>query len=134
MVDFAAILKQKEPLWLFTLPKGVVRTHYTVLLVPPAVPVNILDHRYRTLRVLHHPDRWLLGDAAEHASLFAEITEAYATIGHAERRAQYDRELALLGPPPCATCLGTGIREKQKSFTQRVQTLCTTCGGTGQKL
>ena len=47
---------------------------------------------YRQLALCHHPDVSPLGDSTR---LFAGINEAYSTLSDPNRRAQYDRMLAL---------------------------------------
>lgn len=65
------------------------RDYYRVLHVDPEAPDEVIKASYRTLmqRMRMHPD--LGGD---HASA-ALLNEAFRVLGHAERRASYDRWL-----------------------------------------
>lgn len=64
-------------------------THYDVLGVPPAADDATVRRAYVALARRHHPDRQG-GDAAK----MRDINAAWATLGDAGRRAQYDRALA----------------------------------------
>lgn len=59
---------------------------YTTLGVGPDATAEQIKAAYRTLARQHHPDAG--GDAAR----FAEIAQAYETLGQPERRADYDRD------------------------------------------
>lgn len=68
------------------------RDYYDVLHVSRDAPVEIIRGSYRTLmqRLKNHPD---LGGDPTTAAL---INEAYAVLGNAERRAEYDARLIVM--------------------------------------
>ena len=69
-----------------------MRTHYETLEVPQNANGATIRTAYRKLALLHHPDR---SKAANAASRFAVIAEAYAILSDPEKRRDYDRELAI---------------------------------------
>jgi hypothetical protein len=69
-----------------------VRTLYEALGLPPGAHERQIKDAYRSLARRFHPDL-NAGDAAG-ADRLAEINRAYATLGHPEARAAYDRDLA----------------------------------------
>lgn len=62
-------------------------THYGVLGVPASVGSQELKRAYRRMQRSSHPDT---GGSADH---FRRVQEAWAVLGHPERRAEYDRTL-----------------------------------------
>jgi len=65
------------------------RTHYEVLMLHPTATPEVISAVYRQLAKQHHPDHSTDGGA-----LMAEINEAYAVLGHPEKRAAYDKSIA----------------------------------------
>jgi hypothetical protein len=60
------------------------RSYYRVLHVQPDAPPEVVRAAYRALMARHHPDQ---GGDHEQAVL---LNEAWAVLGHATRRAEYD--------------------------------------------
>ena len=69
-----------------------VRTLYEVLALPADADAQRIKAAYHTLARRFHPDV-NAGDAAS-AERLTQINHAYATLGNAEARAAYDRDLA----------------------------------------
>jgi len=63
------------------------RDYYEVLGVPRDADAGTIKTAFRNLALRYHPDRSREPDAEER---FKEIAEAYAVLGNAEKRAQYD--------------------------------------------
>lgn len=117
------------------------RDYYRVLQVHPDAHDEIIKVSYRTLmqRLKMHPD---LGGDHDMATL---INEAFRTLGHPERRAAYDRWLAMadtieeapqaatasppaapVAPAPqCAFCL----TPYEPGYGQEPDHVCRACGG-----
>ena len=65
------------------------RDYYEILGVERTVDAAGLKAAYRKLAMQHHPDR---NDGCEEASArFKEVSEAYAVLSDAQKRAAYDR-------------------------------------------
>ncbi len=64
------------------------RDYYDILGVPRNASNEEIKNQYRKLALKYHPDRNKSPDAEDR---FKEISEAYAVISDAEKRAQYDR-------------------------------------------
>jgi DnaJ-like protein len=69
-----------------------VRTFYEALGLPPGADEGQIKDAYRSLARRLHPD--LNAGAVAGAERLAEINRAYETLGNAEARAAYDRDLA----------------------------------------
>jgi molecular chaperone DnaJ len=63
------------------------RDYYEILGVPRDADAQAIKSAFRSLALRYHPDRSREPDAEER---FKEIAEAYAVLGNAEKRAQYD--------------------------------------------
>lgn len=74
------------------------KTHYEALEVPPDAPSDDIRHAFRQAIARYHPDKVQhLGREFQQlaAERSAELTEAYRTLMDPEKRAEYDRQLAL---------------------------------------
>jgi molecular chaperone DnaJ len=73
------------------------RDYYAVLGVPASATQDEIKKQYRKLAAKHHPDK--NPNDAKAADRFKEISEAYTTLGDAEKRKQYDqmRQLGAFG-------------------------------------
>ncbi|CAK7201685.1 hypothetical protein SEUCBS139899_004394 [Sporothrix eucalyptigena] len=67
------------------------RTHYETLNVPFSADVADIKKSFFKLSKVHHPDRNPNDPNAPRR--FMRISEAYAVLGHTEKRAVYDREV-----------------------------------------
>jgi curved DNA-binding protein CbpA len=67
------------------------RTHYEILMLHPSATPEVIGAVYRQLAKQHHPDR----AGAESERRMAEINEAFAILGDAEKRARYDQILGI---------------------------------------
>src|SRR5512141_2191111 len=67
---------------------------YAVLGVPASATQDEIKKKYRSLAAKHHPDKNPTDPKA--AETFKGISEAYQTLGDAEKRKQYD-EMRRLG-------------------------------------
>ena len=65
---------------------------YKILRVPRTATVNEIKVAYRRLAIEFHPDT-SKGSKEKAAELFKEIASAYATLGDAEQKVTYDREI-----------------------------------------
>jgi DnaJ-class molecular chaperone len=90
-------------------------TPFEILGLPATATVDEVEHAWKLLASVHHPDRG--GDAAK----FIEFREAY----------QSARELAA-EPKMCETCQGKGKVVKSFGFSS-MKVFCGDCGGTGEK-
>jgi curved DNA-binding protein CbpA len=68
------------------------RTLYEALDLPPEADEGQIKAAYRALARRLHPD--VNGGNAAGAERLAKVNQAYATLGHPEMRAAYDRDLA----------------------------------------
>jgi len=72
------------------------QSHYDTLAVPPDATPSEIKRSYFALSKAHHPDH---NRSDPHASRrFMRISEAYSILGHAEKRARYDRDVLLRRP------------------------------------
>src|SRR2546430_15129506 len=73
------------------------RDYYAVLGVPASATQEEIKKSYRKLAAKHHPDKNPNDPKA--ADTFKGISEAYQTLGDAEKRKQYDdmRRLGAVG-------------------------------------
>ena len=62
--------------------------YYTILGVDKKASVDEIKKAYRKLALKYHPDRNQGNKSAEEQ--FKKISEAYAVLGDAEKRKQYD--------------------------------------------
>ena len=71
--------------------------YYAVLGVPASASQDEIKKQYRKLAAKHHPDKNPNDPKA--ADTFKSISEAYQTLGDAEKRKQYDqmRQLGAFG-------------------------------------
>src|ERR1700724_3823110 len=70
------------------------KDYYAVLGVPASATQDEIKKQYRKLAAKHHPDKNPSDPKA--ADTFKGISEAYQTLGDAEKRKQYD-EMRRLG-------------------------------------
>lgn len=70
--------------------------HYATLNLPPTATPGDIKKSYFRLSKLHHPDHNPTDPSSP--KRFMRISEAYAVLGSAEKRARYDREV-LRRPP-----------------------------------
>ncbi|KAK3685769.1 DnaJ domain-containing protein [Podospora appendiculata] len=69
-------------------------SHYDTLNIHPDASAAEIKKSFYTLSKTHHPDH---NPTDPHASRrFMRISEAYATLSHAEKRARYDRDVLRL--------------------------------------
>lgn len=99
-------------------------TFYGVLRVPRSAQREQIHAAYIELARTHHPDKGGSHDA------MAALTQAWAMLRDADKRASYDKLLDLLGTK-CGDCNGEGQRWKQKGFTARIGVFCQSCNGEG---
>lgn len=66
----------------------MARSYYDVLMVAPGADRELITVVYRHLAKRYHPDR---DPSPEAARRMVELNEAYAVLGDAAKRAQYDR-------------------------------------------
>jgi hypothetical protein len=69
-----------------------MHTHYDNLKVARGAPAEVIKAAYRALSQRYHPDR---NPGPEAERVMRLLNEAYAMLGDPERRAAYDRELAV---------------------------------------
>lgn len=67
------------------------KTHYEILQVHPEASPEVIKAAYKSLSTKFHPDRDKSADAA---GRFAEIQKAFDVLSDADRRRQYDADLA----------------------------------------
>jgi len=67
------------------------KTHYEILQVHPEASPEVIKAAYKSLSTKFHPDRDKSADAA---GRFAEIQKAFDVLSDADRRRQYDANLA----------------------------------------
>src|SRR3954468_20820126 len=68
--------------------------YYAILGVPASATQDEIKKKYRSLAAKHHPDKNPNDPKA--ADTFKSISEAYTTLGDADKRKQYD-EMRRLG-------------------------------------
>lgn len=67
------------------------QTHYETLNVPLHAPLSEIKKSFYNLSKVHHPDH---NPQDPHAPRrFMRISEAYAVLGHSDKRAAYDRDI-----------------------------------------
>ena len=73
------------------------KDYYAVIGVPASATQDEIKKKYRSLAAKHHPDKNPNDPKA--ADTFKEISEAYQTLGDADKRKQYDqmRQLGAFG-------------------------------------
>jgi len=69
----------------------VKRDYYEILGINKNASVEEIKQAYRKLALQYHPDRVPPEKKKEAEEKFKEISEAYAVLSNAEKRAQYDR-------------------------------------------
>src|SRR5947209_19776434 len=71
--------------------------YYAILSIPASATQDEIKKQYRKLAAKHHPDKNPNDPKA--ADTFKSISEAYQTLGDAEKRKQYDqmRQLGAFG-------------------------------------
>jgi|UniRef100_A0A6C0IPQ4 DnaJ-class molecular chaperone len=69
--------------------------YYCILEVDKNASVDEVKRSYRKLSLKHHPDR--NGGSAESVQKFQKISEAFETLGDADKRRQYDFTLKFQG-------------------------------------
>ena len=69
--------------------------YYSILEVDKNASVDEVKRSYRKLSLKHHPDR--NGGSAESVQKFQKISEAFETLGDADKRRQYDFTLKFQG-------------------------------------
>lgn len=106
------------------------KNHYETLKVPHNATHADIKRSYFALSKAHHPDH---NPSDPHASRrFMRISEAYAVLGHAEKRSRYDREVMRFHshPPhhhhggsyhsthnPAGGRPATGLSRRRSTFT-----------------
>jgi DnaJ-class molecular chaperone len=75
---------------------------YNILELPETATVDEIKKAYRRLSLLHHPDK--NNNSPESATRFQKISEAYETLGDAEKKQEYDMMrnnpfAKMMGPP-----------------------------------
>ncbi|MBI4343943.1 MAG: molecular chaperone DnaJ [Candidatus Omnitrophica bacterium] len=68
------------------------RDYYEILGVPKSASVDEIKKAYRQLALKHHPDRVGAEHKKEAEEKFKEISEAYAVLSDAQKRAVYDQQ------------------------------------------
>lgn len=68
---------------------------YEVLQVSPKAEPEVIEAAYKKLALKYHPDR---NSNVEATARMQELNAAYAVLGHAHKRANYDRSRAGLPP------------------------------------
>ena len=63
--------------------------YYELLQISPSAEAETIQRVYRMLASRYHPDNPHTGDM----EMFIRLREAYETLGHPERRAEYDQKL-----------------------------------------
>lgn len=71
--------------------------YYEILQVSPKAEPEVIEGAYKQLARKYHPDVNKSPDALTHMK---EINAAYQVLSDATKRAQYDRQRALLNAPP----------------------------------
>ena len=66
------------------------KDYYSILGILPSAEDVVVTATYRALAQRYHPDRWQ-GDSSEAHRRMSAINEAYAVLGSADRRAEYDK-------------------------------------------
>lgn len=107
---------------------SMIKTHYTVLGVPPSSNREYIREAYITLALRHHPDPPVYGDKAK----FQEIAAAYDCLKNPITRQEYDRQLAFK-IKKCSRCSGNGEITVLRTSKPTEKKLCTKCAGTGQE-
>lgn len=104
--------------------------YYEILQVHPAAEPEVIQAAYRRLSLKYHPDVNASPDAAQR---MAQLNQAYAILGDAERRKTYDRQRGggLRSNPtgratpallvtPTELALGQVVLGQSRTFTLRV--------------
>ncbi|KAF2715250.1 hypothetical protein K504DRAFT_421834 [Pleomassaria siparia CBS 279.74] len=73
-----------------------MQTHYNTLGLVPSAPVPLIRAAYKTLALLHHPDKTIHlspPERASHAGKFRAVQEAFDVLSSPTLKATYDAEL-----------------------------------------
>jgi DnaJ-class molecular chaperone len=62
--------------------------YYKILELPETAAIDEIKKSYRRLSLLHHPDR--NGNSADSVAKFQKISDAYETLGDADKKRDYD--------------------------------------------
>jgi len=102
------------------------KSHYEILGVPPLASLQEIKDAFRNKSSELHPDR---NDGVCDPA-YIRITEAYKILKDNEERRKYDMVLRLMWDA-CGDCTGTGVKFRQKGFTNKIRFICPTCMGVG---
>jgi DnaJ-class molecular chaperone len=102
--------------------------HYATLGVHKASTDAEVKAAHGLLAKAHHPD--LHKNNPAKAAKMADINVAYNVLKNPKTRKEYDKQLALFGSK-CPACEGKAVTMKQKGFSKKIASPCTTCAGTG---
>ena len=105
-------------------------TPYAVLGVSPTAQADTIRAAHRGLARLLHPDRCRLDNAHD---LMTRVNGAYAVLSDPAARRLYDT-VNKVRKVTCTACAGRGYTYRQKGFSKKVQTECSTCEGSGECL
>ncbi|KZT57324.1 DnaJ-domain-containing protein [Calocera cornea HHB12733] len=79
-------------------PEGAPDSLYTILRLESTASTAQIRGAYRTLALVHHPDKHTTksdDEKAEHAAKFQQVGFAYAVLSDEKKRAKYDRTGSL---------------------------------------
>ncbi|MEX0804585.1 MAG: DnaJ domain-containing protein [Candidatus Binatia bacterium] len=86
---------------------------YKTLGVPSAASAQEIKSAHRELVKKHHPDLYTASSAKQRATeRLREINEAYATLGNAQRRQEYDQARAQNAPRPKRPTINRAARNR----------------------
>lgn len=66
-----------------------IKTYYDTLKVTRDAPANVIKAAYKTLCQTYHPDKYV-GDSATADQMIKALSQSYAVLSDAEKRAEYD--------------------------------------------
>jgi hypothetical protein len=93
---------------------------YRVLSVERSASQEAIQHRYRYLVTVYHPDRFSQPEHKRQAEEdMKRINQAYAVLSNPEARARYDRGEAQFEPSPSSA--GAKPTSRARSQQQRIQ-------------
>jgi len=104
-----------------------VRNYYRVLGVHRKSTLEELKVARRKAAERYHPDK-----QGGHVDRMVEANEAYRTLTDKSLRRAYD--VVVGAQPLCPKCKGEGVTKKQRGFTAKITTICSTCHGAGHIL